>query len=56
MSNAKNDADNAPEQLDAIVIVIGAGFAGVYALHRLRGLGLKVRVLEAGEGIGGTWF
>ena len=54
MSNAKNDTDTAPEQFDAIVI--GAGFAGVYALHRLRGLGLKVRVLEAGEGIGGTWF
>ena len=54
MSNAKNDTNTPPEQFDAIVI--GAGFAGVYALHRLRGLGLKVRVLEAGEGIGGTWF
>jgi len=41
-------------QLDAIIV--GAGFAGLYALHRLRGLGLSVRVLEAGEGIGGTWY
>src|SRR3954467_1416203 len=38
------------------VVVVGAGFAGVYALHRLRGLGLRVVVLEAGDGIGGTWY
>jgi cyclohexanone monooxygenase len=41
-------------ELDAVVV--GAGFAGLYALHRLRGLGLDVRVLEAASGIGGTWF
>jgi cation diffusion facilitator CzcD-associated flavoprotein CzcO len=41
-------------ELDAVVV--GAGFAGLYALHRLRGLGLAVRVFEAGSGIGGTWF
>src|SRR6266567_5085782 len=38
------------------VIVIGAGFAGLYALHRLRGDGYSVRVLEAGSAIGGTWY
>lgn len=39
------------------VVVIGAGFAGLYALHRFRdGLGLNVRVYESGDGIGGTWF
>lgn len=38
-------------------IVIGAGFSGLYALHKLRdGLGLDVAVLEKGSGIGGTWF
>jgi cyclohexanone monooxygenase len=42
------------EDLDAVVV--GAGFAGLYALHRLRGLGLSVRVYEAGDGIGGTWY
>ncbi|MCK1281863.1 NAD(P)/FAD-dependent oxidoreductase [Bradyrhizobium sp. 61] len=38
------------------VIVIGAGFAGLYALHRLRKDGYSVRVLEAGKSIGGTWY
>lgn len=38
------------------VVVVGAGFAGVYAIHRLRSAGYSVRVLEAGDGIGGTWF
>ncbi|WP_424138294.1 flavin-containing monooxygenase [Roseomonas chloroacetimidivorans] len=38
------------------VIVIGAGFAGLYALHRLRQEGHSVRVLEAGADIGGTWY
>ena len=38
-------------------IVIGAGFAGMYALHRLRDeLGLSVRLYEAGDGVGGTWY
>ncbi len=39
------------------VLVIGAGFAGLYALHLLRNReGLDVRVLEAAPGVGGTWF
>ena len=37
-------------------IVVGAGFAGLYALHKLRQMGLRVQVLEAGSDIGGTWF
>jgi cation diffusion facilitator CzcD-associated flavoprotein CzcO len=37
-------------------VVIGAGFGGLYALYRLRKEGLRVVVIEAGEGIGGTWF
>ncbi|MDA1099354.1 MAG: NAD(P)/FAD-dependent oxidoreductase [Proteobacteria bacterium] len=37
-------------------VVIGAGFAGLYMLHRLRGLGLSTRVYEAGGGVGGTWY
>jgi cyclohexanone monooxygenase len=38
------------------VIVVGAGFAGLYQLYRLRNMGLRVRVLEAGGGVGGTWY
>ena len=37
-------------------IVIGAGVAGLYQLYRLRELGLRVRVFEAGSGVGGTWY
>src|SRR3954451_2323120 len=44
----------ARHELDAVVV--GAGFAGLYALHRLRGLELGVRVLEQGAGVGGTWY
>jgi cyclohexanone monooxygenase len=40
--------------LDAVVV--GAGFAGLYMLHRLRGLGLSAHVFEAGDGVGGTWY
>ena len=42
------------EQFD--VIIIGAGVTGLYQLHRLRQLGLSVRVFEDGGGVGGTWY
>jgi cyclohexanone monooxygenase len=41
---------------DLDAVIVGAGFAGLYMLHRLRGLGLSVRVLEAADGLGGTWY
>jgi cation diffusion facilitator CzcD-associated flavoprotein CzcO len=43
-----------PREADAVVV--GAGFAGVYALYRLRQLGWSVQVFEAGSDIGGTWY
>ena len=43
-----------PDVLD--VLVVGAGFAGVYAVHASRKAGLDVLCLEAGAGVGGTWF
>ena len=47
--------DVAPRALDAVVI--GAGFSGLYQLHCLRDrLGLRVRVLEGADGVGGTWY
>ncbi len=42
--------------LDYDAIVIGAGMSGLYQLYRLRGLGMRVRVFEAGTGVGGTWY
>jgi cyclohexanone monooxygenase len=38
------------------VVVVGAGFAGLYMLYRLRELGLSVRVYEQGGDVGGTWY
>lgn len=38
------------------VAIVGAGFAGMYMLHKVRGLGLSARVFEAGDGVGGTWY
>ena len=43
-------------ELDYDVVVVGAGFAGLYQLHRLRALGLSVVLLEAGSGLGGIWY
>jgi len=36
-------------------VIVGAGLAGLYMLHRLRQVGLSARVYEAGSGVGGTW-
>ncbi len=51
--NQKNTIQN---QLDYDAIIIGAGVAGLYQLHLLRELNLKVRSFEAGSGVGGTWY
>ena len=47
-----------PAEVGAVLdaVVVGAGFAGMYMLHRLRGLGFSARVFEAGGGVGGTWY
>ena len=41
---------------DHDAIIIGAGISGLYQLHRLRELGMRARVFEAGTGVGGTWY
>lgn len=46
--------DTRPQTLDAVIV--GAGFAGLYMLHRLRRLGLSAMVFETGDGVGGTWY
>lgn len=41
-------------QLD--VLIVGAGFAGIYALHKFRKMGLNAKVVDAAGGVGGTWY
>jgi cation diffusion facilitator CzcD-associated flavoprotein CzcO len=47
---------DASAELDFDAIIIGAGMSGMYQLYRLRELGMRVRVFEAGTGVGGTWY
>lgn len=50
-------ADTSTEPISRTdAVVVGAGIAGLYMLHRLRGLGLATRVFEAGDDVGGTWY
>ena len=57
-TEAANDRTPSASQAgtDRDVVVVGAGFAGMYLLHRLRGLGFRVQVMEAGSDVGGTWY
>ena len=41
---------------DFDILVVGGGLAGLYSIYRFRRMGLSVKVLEAGDGVGGTWF
>ena len=45
---------SAPQTLD--LLIVGAGFAGLYMLHKARSLGLSAQVVEAAGGVGGTWY
>ena len=52
--NRQDAHQGRPDEFDAIVV--GAGFAGLYALYRLRQLGMSVRVFETAPRVGGTWY
>jgi cation diffusion facilitator CzcD-associated flavoprotein CzcO len=56
VSREMKTPNGATADLDYDAIVIGAGMSGMYQLIRLRELGLRVRVFEAGTGVGGTWY
>ena len=56
MSEVMQETRSAAASRQYDVVVVGGGLGGLYALHRLRRLGLRVRVFEAGSGVGGTWF
>ena len=57
MTEFKQNLDhkiNATSSVDAVIV--GAGFAGLYMLYRLKSLGFSARIFEAGNGVGGTWY
>ncbi|MFM7118951.1 MAG: flavin-containing monooxygenase, partial [Gammaproteobacteria bacterium] len=56
MNDAQPRTDTRDDDARFDVIVVGAGFAGLYLLHRLRDLGLTARVYEQGDNVGGTWY
>ena len=49
-------ADRAERSSAPDVVVVGAGFAGLYKLHKLRTLGFSARVIETADDVGGTWY
>jgi cation diffusion facilitator CzcD-associated flavoprotein CzcO len=58
MSEIKSQLTEIPNGGDPALdaVVVGAGFSGLYMLHRLREQGLSTRVYEAADGVGGTWY
>jgi cyclohexanone monooxygenase len=55
-NGSANASTNGSAGGDLDAVVVGAGVAGLYQLYRLRELGLRTRVIEAGGGVGGTWY
>jgi cyclohexanone monooxygenase len=53
---ATDSDERTPEAQAFDAVIVGAGFAGLYQLHRLRGLGFSVRLIEAGAELGGVWY
>ena len=56
MSNNPGNVRQPEQGTHYDVVVVGAGFAGMYMLHSLRKQGFSARVFEAGGGVGGTWY
>src|SRR5262245_56611040 len=54
MTLASGQAESAKQTLD--VLIVGAGFGGLYMLHKARMLGLKALAVEAAPGVDGTWY
>ena len=53
--HASNDNDTYANNLETDVLIVGAGFGGVYLMHKLRQLGFKCKIYEAGKELGGIW-
>ena len=56
MSDGELEVIGAMSNSDLDVVIVGAGFAGLYMLHRLRGMGFTARIFESASGVGGTWY
>jgi cation diffusion facilitator CzcD-associated flavoprotein CzcO len=48
------DSEKSPQTIDAVIV--GAGFSGLYMLHRLRQIGISACIFETADGVGGTWY
>jgi cation diffusion facilitator CzcD-associated flavoprotein CzcO len=55
-SEPVGDQQSAPLAADVDVLVVGAGITGIYQLYRAREAGFSVQLVEAGDGVGGTWY
>ncbi|HEX4216874.1 MAG TPA: NAD(P)/FAD-dependent oxidoreductase [Acidimicrobiales bacterium] len=53
---AAHDDSSRPPRSDVDVLIVGAGITGIYQLYRAREAGFSARLLEAGSGVGGTWY
>jgi len=56
MPDWNSNLDGSVDERSLDALIVGAGFSGLYMLHRLRSLGFTARIYEAGSGVGGTWF
>ncbi|KAK5168117.1 uncharacterized protein LTR77_006685 [Saxophila tyrrhenica] len=56
MTETNGVKGNHAEKPDYDLIVVGAGFGGIRVMHELQEMGLKYKVIEAGTGVGGTWY
>ncbi|MCW2575035.1 MAG: dependent oxidoreductase [Modestobacter sp.] len=54
VADPQADTSTIPSSADAVIV--GAGFSGMYLLHKLRTMGLSAVVIEAGTDVGGTWY
>jgi NADPH-dependent 2,4-dienoyl-CoA reductase/sulfur reductase-like enzyme len=53
--NASPSNENYAKELETDVLIVGAGFGGIYLMHKLRQLGYNCKIFEAGTELGGIW-
>jgi cation diffusion facilitator CzcD-associated flavoprotein CzcO len=51
----KGETDSYADNLETEVLIVGAGFGGIYLMHKLRQLGFRCKIFEAGRELGGVW-